>query len=138
MDLGAWFQPSFLGWWISITTAGLLGGYLAWIRIRLVQSYAPLLVVGLALAGAVAHYLRSGWHNHFGNHALWLSGVASILVVAPLPPGLTLLSDWAMRRAVVSVMRRAVFATTLAILLTFAFQQPLAWRAADLVLRLAR
>jgi hypothetical protein len=139
VDLSAWFRPSFLGWWISIPASGLFAAYLVWIRGRIgVQSYAPLLFIGLALASALAHYARSDWHRHFGNHALWLSGVGSILVVAPLPLILTLLWDWLIHRAVSNAARRAVLTATLAILVTFLIQQPLAWHAADAVLRLVR
>src|SRR5574341_779862 len=134
MDWASWYQPSTMGWWITVPAAGLFGTYLAFMRVRPPkQSLVPLLFAGLWLGSCVAHYLRSNWHHYIYNHSLWLGGVATIVVAAAMPLTAVLLIDVSTARVVPRHVTRTLLATALGIELTFLLQQPLGFRTAMLV-----
>lgn len=136
--LSNWFYLDSQGWWITIPTAALFASCLVWVRGRPgKRSYAPLLFVGFTLVGAILHYIRADWHQHFGNHVLWISGLVSLAAAAPLPPLLTLLVEWASHRVVRSAVLRVVLAAVVASFISFGFQRALAFRAADLTFHVA-
>ena len=98
---------------------------------------ASLVFVALWLAGAVTCYISTHWHSYFGTPP-WLSGVASILVVAPVPLAVTLLAERTTTPIISQPVPRILVAGALGVLVTLGIQQPLAWRVAEFVVHLTR
>jgi hypothetical protein len=115
-----------LGWWIWIPTATLFSAYL--IRIRTSpprQSYVPLVFTGLWLASSLAHYFRSDWHQYWGRHVVWFSGMVAILAAAFVPLFVTLVVERATTRVVQRPVWRGCLAAATAMLVTLFVQKPL-------------
>jgi hypothetical protein len=137
--MSSWIRPSIVGWWVWAPATIALGSYLIWLQIRRPQqSYTPLVFAGLFLVSCIAHYLRSDWHQYLGRQVLWLSGVVSILIIAPLPLAITLLAERGTVRVIQRPLVRGCLAVTLALAITVLMQQPLAFWAARLVIHAGR
>jgi hypothetical protein len=99
--------------------------YLVWTRItRPQRAFLPPVFAGLWVVGAAVYYGSSHWHQHFGK-AVWLSGVASILVVAPVPLAVTLIVERATSRLTSRIGLRTIVAGAVGVLVTLSIQQPL-------------
>lgn len=127
MALGNWIHFSSGEWWIWTAVAGVFCAYLVWVRAtRPRRSFIPLVFVTAWLAGSVAYYLATHWQHYFARTALWLSGVASILVVAAVPLALSVALERVTRLLIARHMLRGFVAGATAVLVTLFIQLPLA------------
>jgi hypothetical protein len=139
MHLPWWFQPSVVGWWIWTPTVLLFSSYLTWARLRPDKaSYVPVAFASVWLAAGVAHYLRGHWQQYYARHLLWLSGMATIVVVPLLPLATVLLVERGAARVLPHPVIRASVAALVALAATFCFQQLLAVWVIQLVRQLGQ
>jgi hypothetical protein len=138
MSLANWIYWTTTGWWIWVAVVGALCSYLVWVRTtRPRQAFVPLVLLALWLAGSIAYFVYTHWYHYFGRLTLWLSGVASILLVAVVPLAVTLLVE----RTASPLIRHHLVRITLAggagVLVTLCVQRPLALWIQHLAVHLA-
>ena len=139
MSFSDWIRPSAVGWWIWVPVTLLFCTYLVWSRIsRPTQSYVPLAFTGLWVAGSLAQYVRSDWHQQYGRVALWLGGTASILAVALVPLAVSLITERTTTHLIRHHVVRGSAAAVAGVLVTLLIQLPLALWVARLVERAVR
>lgn len=136
MNWPSWLRPNFVGWWVWVLGAVLIGAYLAWIQIRRPQqTYTPIVVFGVWVLSIVAHYFRSNWHQYVGRPRVWLSGVVAILLVSLIPLIALLAVERSTRRLVPRVVLRCCIALVVSLVVTLFIQEAVAVRASVAVLR---
>ena len=136
--LADWIHFTTRNWWIWVALVAVFCTYLAWIRIsRPQQTFLPLVFAGLWLAGSVTCYISTHWHHYFGAPP-WLSGVASILAVTPVPLAVTFIVERAASPVISRDVLRGVVAGAVGVLVTLFIQQRLAWWVAGLVPHVTR